>query len=54
MKPMNATANKSQSKALNVISSMNEKLLESNVKVMRGKGSFNSKLKPYIEQGLCI
>ncbi|XP_033926302.1 rab11 family-interacting protein 1 isoform X2 [Melopsittacus undulatus] len=32
VKPMNATANKFQSKALNVISTMNEKLLESNVK----------------------
>lgn len=30
---MNATANKSQSKNLNVISTMNEKLLEMNVKV---------------------
>ncbi|NXL95072.1 RFIP1 protein, partial [Alectura lathami] len=32
VKPMNATANKSQSKDLNVISSMNEKLLEMNTK----------------------
>ncbi|NXQ79796.1 RFIP1 protein, partial [Nyctibius grandis] len=32
VKPMNATANKSQSKNLNVISTMNEKLLEMNVK----------------------
>uniref|UniRef100_A0A663MG49 RAB11 family interacting protein 1 n=2 Tax=Athene cunicularia TaxID=194338 RepID=A0A663MG49_ATHCN len=32
VKPMNATANKSQSKNLNVISTMNEKLLEVNVK----------------------
>ncbi|KAM8990370.1 rab11 family-interacting protein 1 isoform 2-T2 [Ara ararauna] len=32
VKPMNTTSNKSQSKALNVISTMNEKLLESNVK----------------------
>ncbi|XP_029891459.1 rab11 family-interacting protein 1 isoform X1 [Aquila chrysaetos chrysaetos] len=32
VKPMNATANKAQSKNLNVISTMNEKLLEMNVK----------------------
>ncbi|XP_042657463.1 rab11 family-interacting protein 1 isoform X1 [Tyto alba] len=32
VKPMNATANKAQSKNLNVISTMNEKLLEVNVK----------------------
>ncbi|NWS57999.1 RFIP1 protein, partial [Chunga burmeisteri] len=32
VKPMNATANKSQSKNLNVISTMNEKLLEMNMK----------------------
>ncbi|NWS46301.1 RFIP1 protein, partial [Probosciger aterrimus] len=32
VKPMNATANKSQSKTLNVISTMNEKLLETSVK----------------------
>ncbi|KAM9215775.1 rab11 family-interacting protein 1 [Leptosomus discolor] len=32
VKPMNATANKSQSKNLNVISTMSEKLLEMNVK----------------------
>ncbi|NXQ96758.1 RFIP1 protein, partial [Sagittarius serpentarius] len=32
VKPMNATANKSQSKNLNVLSTMNEKLLEMNVK----------------------
>ncbi|XP_010080288.1 PREDICTED: rab11 family-interacting protein 1, partial [Pterocles gutturalis] len=32
VKPMNATANKTQSKNLNVISTMNEKLLEMNVK----------------------
>ncbi|NWZ31883.1 RFIP1 protein, partial [Asarcornis scutulata] len=32
VKPMNATANKSQSKNLNVISTMNEKLIEMNVK----------------------
>ncbi|KAM9368589.1 rab11 family-interacting protein 1 [Phaethornis superciliosus] len=32
VKPMNTTANKSQSKNLNVISTMNEKLLEMNVK----------------------
>ncbi|NWQ90037.1 RFIP1 protein, partial [Burhinus bistriatus] len=32
VKPMNATADKSQSKNLNVISTMNEKLLEMNVK----------------------
>ncbi|XP_065603222.1 rab11 family-interacting protein 1 isoform X2 [Cyrtonyx montezumae] len=32
VKPMNATANKSQSKDLNVISTMNEKLLEMNMK----------------------
>ncbi|KAM6395593.1 rab11 family-interacting protein 1 [Rhynochetos jubatus] len=32
VKPMNATANHSQSKSLNVISTMNEKLLEMNVK----------------------
>ncbi|NXV38343.1 RFIP1 protein, partial [Rissa tridactyla] len=32
VKPMNATANKSQSQNLNVISTMNEKLLEMNVK----------------------
>ncbi|KFO90384.1 Rab11 family-interacting protein 1, partial [Buceros rhinoceros silvestris] len=32
VKPMNATANKSQSKNLNVISTMNEKLLEMSVK----------------------
>ncbi|XP_064328912.1 rab11 family-interacting protein 1 isoform X1 [Phalacrocorax carbo] len=32
VKPMNATANKSQSKNLNVISTMDEKLLEMNVK----------------------
>ncbi|NXI70863.1 RFIP1 protein, partial [Anseranas semipalmata] len=32
VKPMNATANKSQSKNLNVISTMNEKLLEMNIK----------------------
>ncbi|NXE09321.1 RFIP1 protein, partial [Lophotis ruficrista] len=32
VKPMNATASKSQSKNLNVISTMNEKLLEMNVK----------------------
>ncbi|KAM6369875.1 rab11 family-interacting protein 1 isoform 2-T2 [Pluvialis apricaria] len=32
VKPMNATANKPQNKNLNVISSMNEKLLEMNVK----------------------
>ncbi|NWH52323.1 RFIP1 protein, partial [Fregata magnificens] len=32
VKPMNATANKSQSKNLNVIGTMNEKLLEMNVK----------------------
>ncbi|KFR01192.1 Rab11 family-interacting protein 1, partial [Nipponia nippon] len=32
VKPMNATANSSQSKNLNVISTMNEKLLEMNVK----------------------
>ncbi|NXJ14773.1 RFIP1 protein, partial [Odontophorus gujanensis] len=32
VKPMNATANKSQSKDLNVISTMNEKLLEMNIK----------------------
>ncbi|XP_042691174.1 rab11 family-interacting protein 1 [Centrocercus urophasianus] len=32
VKPMNTTANKSQSKDLNVISAMNEKLLEMNVK----------------------
>ncbi|NWX47831.1 RFIP1 protein, partial [Steatornis caripensis] len=32
VKPMNATANKPQSKNLNVISTMNEKLLEMNVK----------------------
>ncbi|XP_075580132.1 rab11 family-interacting protein 1 [Pelecanus crispus] len=32
VKPMNATANKSQSKNLDVISTMNEKLLEMNVK----------------------
>ncbi|XP_008937923.1 PREDICTED: rab11 family-interacting protein 1-like, partial [Merops nubicus] len=32
VKPMNATANKSQSKNLNVISTMNEKLLGMNVK----------------------
>ncbi|XP_009316898.1 PREDICTED: rab11 family-interacting protein 1 [Pygoscelis adeliae] len=35
VKPMNATANKSQSKNLNVISTMNEKLLEMNVKNWR-------------------
>ncbi|XP_072213235.1 rab11 family-interacting protein 1 [Excalfactoria chinensis] len=32
VKPMNTTANKSQSKDLNVISTMNEKLLEMNIK----------------------
>ncbi|XP_021230436.1 rab11 family-interacting protein 1 isoform X2 [Numida meleagris] len=32
VKPMNSTANKSQSKDLNVISAMNEKLLEMNIK----------------------
>lgn len=32
---MNATANKPQSKTLNVISTMNEKLLEMNMKVWR-------------------
>uniref|UniRef100_A0A8C0ASD5 FIP-RBD domain-containing protein n=1 Tax=Buteo japonicus TaxID=224669 RepID=A0A8C0ASD5_9AVES len=37
VKPMNATANKSQSKNLNVISTMNEKLLEMNVKVWMKK-----------------
>lgn len=35
VKPMNTTANKSQTKNLNVISTMSEKLLEMNVKVRR-------------------
>jgi len=39
---MNATANKSQSKNLNVISTMHEKLLEVNLKVRR---RFKRKLK---------
>lgn len=35
VKPMNAMANKPHSKNLNVISTMNEKLLEMSVKVWR-------------------